>query len=517
MALAVDGLLFDALSADPGTPGEGQLWYNTTTHLFKVYRNSAVTNLVDEVKFQAHAGSTSNPHSTTLEQARTAGSTLSGAINMGGYAITSLGAGTVGTDAAQRQWVTDQINSKVAGMDWQDSVLNRIAAPPGSPVTGDRYLIIATATGAWVGKENQIAQWDGAAWVYTIPNEGFVVRVEADNLLYSFDGTSWGNLGGAVQHSALLGLTNDDHTQYLLVSGTRAMTGALNMGSQNITSAGTINGVSITAHAARHQPGGADALTTGTAVGLNAGSTNAAGSATSLALSDHTHALDVTTGTVSQIQAGVAAGSGTAIGLARRDHIHNISTAAAVALTASTNAEGTASSLARSDHTHAHGALTGGTLHQTVSSTTAGFYPQSNLAAAVNPTVNNDGTQGYLPGSLWTNTTGSTQWVCISNGTGAAVWKELTNTAGVLAVKAGKVLDASFTGTPKKATVTFTTPFGSAAYAIALTPIIATSGTRYTPNVESQLAGSFVINLGTSLSASLTAVSWIATVSGESA
>lgn len=56
--------------------------------------------------------------------------------------------------------------------DWMESVLDRLATPPGSPSTGDRYLIIATATGAWSGKENQIAGWDGSAWAYTIPTVG---------------------------------------------------------------------------------------------------------------------------------------------------------------------------------------------------------------------------------------------------------------------------------------------------------------------------------------------------------
>lgn len=40
--------------------------------------------------------------------------------------------------------------------------------------------------------------------------------------------------GGVTDHGALTGLGDDDHTQYLLVSGARAMTGVLNMGSQQI-------------------------------------------------------------------------------------------------------------------------------------------------------------------------------------------------------------------------------------------------------------------------------------------
>jgi len=41
------------------------------------------------------------------------------------------------------------------------------------------------------------------------------------------------------EHSSLGGLTEDDHSQYLLVDGTRAMSGNLNMGNQNIINPGT--------------------------------------------------------------------------------------------------------------------------------------------------------------------------------------------------------------------------------------------------------------------------------------
>ena len=51
---------------------------------------------------------------------------------------------------------------------------------------------------------------------------------------------------GSPIHADLLGLNADDHPQYLLASGTRALAGNLNLGSHNITNVGTINGVTIT-------------------------------------------------------------------------------------------------------------------------------------------------------------------------------------------------------------------------------------------------------------------------------
>ena len=73
-----------------------------------------------------------------------------------------------------------------------------------------------------------------------------------------------GGVNASSVHGNLLGLDADDHTQYLLVSGSRSMSGNLNMGANNIVSAGTINGVTIETHATRHQFGGTDQVGTTT-------------------------------------------------------------------------------------------------------------------------------------------------------------------------------------------------------------------------------------------------------------
>lgn len=403
MAIQTDGILFDTLTSDPGSPAEGQVWYNTTTKVFGIYRNGATTYFTDYVQFNTHASGTSNPHSTTLEQARTAGSTLGGAINMGGFAITNIAAGSNTTDVAQRQWVTDQINSKVKGLDWQDPVINSQTTPPvPTPTEGDRYRITATATGVWAGKENQIATWTSGAWVYVTPVEGFILRDMTANTYIVYDGAAWANLGNAVDHNSLLNLTTGDaHTQYQLRSEKGASGGYAGL-----------TGTSIT---------------------------------------------DTT-----------------------------------------------------------HGNRGGGSLHALVSSTAHGFKQQSNLAAAVNPTVSNDNTQGYLVGSEWLNTTGGTAWICLGNATGAAIWKELTNIAGSLPTKSGKVLAASFAGNPKKATVTFTTPFADANYSVTLGSVT-TGNIAYVPVIESQLAGSFVIDVTANNIANLTQINWTAVKNGESA
>jgi hypothetical protein len=104
-------------------------------------------------------------------------------------------------------------------------------------------------------------------------------------------------LPAGVDHNSLANLTTGDvHTQYLPRSGVRAMTGNLDMGAQSITNVNLVDGIDVTAHASRHLPSGADPLTTASASSLTTSSTNATGSANSLARSDHTHAVSIVYG-----------------------------------------------------------------------------------------------------------------------------------------------------------------------------------------------------------------------------
>lgn len=94
-------------------------------------------------------------------------------------------------------------------------------------------------------------------------------------------------------HGNLTGLLDDDHPQYLLVSGTREMTGNLDMGGQNIVDVNLVDGVDVSAHASRHLPNGADPLTTGTPSSVS--TANSEGIANAFARQDHVHDIAVNT------------------------------------------------------------------------------------------------------------------------------------------------------------------------------------------------------------------------------
>lgn len=65
------------------------------------------------------------------------------------------------------------------------------------------------------------------------------VTIQADNLVFmQYDSTStrWRVIAvGVTDHGVLTGLTDDDHTQYILVGGTRAFTGEQSMGTNKLT------------------------------------------------------------------------------------------------------------------------------------------------------------------------------------------------------------------------------------------------------------------------------------------
>lgn len=78
--------------------------------------------------------------------------------------------------------------------------------------------------------------------------------------------TTVGAGGGVTDHAALTGLAGDDHTQYLLINGTRGMTGALNLNMNTIDNVSMIDGATTSDLYLR-------AMNTGGKISLQSGST----------------------------------------------------------------------------------------------------------------------------------------------------------------------------------------------------------------------------------------------------
>ena len=77
---------------------------------------------------------------------------------------------------------------------WQPPVTQiDLNGAPGAPSKGDRYIVAAgVPTGDdWFGEEDSIAWYDGAAWQFDTPVEGWYCYDKDTNILYHFDGSDW--------------------------------------------------------------------------------------------------------------------------------------------------------------------------------------------------------------------------------------------------------------------------------------------------------------------------------------
>lgn len=92
----------------------------------------------------------------------------------------------------------------------QLAVLDRdLAAPPGAPDDGDRYIVAAGATGDWDGQDGKVAVRQDGFWTFLAPRAGWLAFVADEGAFFHFTGSTWASLAGTIallQSLALLGL-----------------------------------------------------------------------------------------------------------------------------------------------------------------------------------------------------------------------------------------------------------------------------------------------------------------------
>ena len=94
----------------------------------------------------------------------------------------------------------DYVDGFVQGLDWQDSVLDRIAIGSAVESTGNRYISTETS-GGWT--INYIYEWNGASWDETAVSEGLAAWVEDEDVLYTYNGSAWVKFGSTITHDNL--------------------------------------------------------------------------------------------------------------------------------------------------------------------------------------------------------------------------------------------------------------------------------------------------------------------------
>jgi len=118
----------------------------------------------------------------------------------------------------------------------------------------------------------------------------------------------------------------------------------------------------------------------------------------------------------------------------------------------------------------------------------------NNLTATTNPVVGSDGTIDYEVGSKWINVTSGEIFECLSNATGAAVWKSTTDTGSASPIiKLAEI--AAIDCTTEAQTALYTVPAATKTFVtemiIELTTITGGTGNTKFPKINVGIGGSF--------------------------
>jgi hypothetical protein len=148
-----------------------------------------------------------------------------------------------------------------------------LTAPPGGESNGDRYIPLATATGAWAGQEGKIAAYQDDAWYFYTPQEGWICWVSDTSKALIYTGSSW------VPYLGMVGANGGRFSPVNLVESV-TMSGASTNSTINIPNGSWVAGVSMRVTTTITGPTdfavGISGETSkfGSSLGVSAGSTN---------------------------------------------------------------------------------------------------------------------------------------------------------------------------------------------------------------------------------------------------
>lgn len=91
---------------------------------------------------------------------------------------------------AQPEVVVNQALRLLEAMAPLQAIDRDISAPPGSPADGDRYIVGPFASGAWAGKEDQVAVNLNGEWLFIVPRTGWRCWLEDEAIDVQYAGGS---------------------------------------------------------------------------------------------------------------------------------------------------------------------------------------------------------------------------------------------------------------------------------------------------------------------------------------
>lgn len=93
-----------------------------------------------------------------------------------------------------------------------------LSAPPAA-VNGDRYLIAATGSGAWLTHTGHIATYFNGSWKFQTPKEGWKCWVDDENLELHYTGSAWISMPVIQVQSGITASTTQTQGQQPLTRG----------------------------------------------------------------------------------------------------------------------------------------------------------------------------------------------------------------------------------------------------------------------------------------------------------
>jgi hypothetical protein len=182
------------LGADPGSPTEGQIWYNTVSHAPKIFNGTSNLDLTNPVVFNgqnaayylARANHTGTQTASTISDLATVVKAYrldefavpTADVSLNSRKITNLANGVSASDAVNK----GQLDASVQGFSWKDSV--RVATTAHTSLTGASGTIdgVALSNGDRVLFKNQSSPADNGIRIYNAVGGDYLTRAtDADS------------------------------------------------------------------------------------------------------------------------------------------------------------------------------------------------------------------------------------------------------------------------------------------------------------------------------------------------